>query len=93
MSSFEIISSSVQLNEINMPERSKRRSHFKSAAARRWSTTIISDFDDSSSDEYSMGIDDEVSTFSESLLITDVGDLAEMCKSKRICSFTYQLKF
>jgi len=65
-----------------MPKRSKRRSHSQIAIARRWSNTNILDPIDSSSDEYSMDIDDQEITFNEKLLLTDIGDLAEMCQSK-----------
>ncbi|CAF4774426.1 unnamed protein product, partial [Rotaria sp. Silwood2] len=46
------------------------------------SNTKISDPDDSSGDEYSMEIDDQELTFNEKLSLTNIGDLAEMCKSK-----------
>ncbi|CAF0899532.1 unnamed protein product [Didymodactylos carnosus] len=42
----------------------------------------ISDPSDSSDDEYQMDIDDEELSFKDKLLVTDIGDLAEMCKSK-----------
>ncbi|CAF4559799.1 unnamed protein product, partial [Didymodactylos carnosus] len=38
----------------------------------------ISDPSDSSDDEYQMDIDDEESSFTDKLLVTDIGDLAEM---------------
>ncbi|CAF4315402.1 unnamed protein product [Rotaria sp. Silwood2] len=65
-----------------MPTRSKRRSHSQVASTHRWSNTKISDPDDSSGDEYSMEIDDQELTFNEKLSLTNIGDLAEMCKSK-----------
>ncbi len=48
----------------------------------------ISDSVDSSSDEYSMDIDDQELSFSEKLSLTDIGDLGEMCKSK--CGTKYR---
>jgi hypothetical protein len=65
-----------------MPKANKRKSQSHSASVRRWSNTTISDPVDSSSYEYSMDIDDERLSFSEKLLVTDIGDLAEMSKSK-----------
>ena len=49
---------------------------------RQQSQTTFSDSIDSSSDEYSMDIDDQRLEFNEKLLVTDIGDLAEICKSK-----------
>lgn len=65
-----------------MPPPSKRRSHSQNASARRWSNTKIPDPTDSSSDEYTMDVDDQELPFSEKLFLTDIGDVAEMCKSK-----------
>ncbi|CAF1291834.1 unnamed protein product, partial [Didymodactylos carnosus] len=42
---------------------------------------------DSSDDEYRMDIDDEELNFKDKLLLTDISDLAEMCKSK--CDIKY----
>jgi hypothetical protein len=65
-----------------MPKLNKRRSQSKNAKSGRVSNTKISDSSDSSSDEYRMDVDDEELTFDEKLLLTDIGDLAEMCKSQ-----------
>jgi len=65
-----------------MPKLSKRRSQSKTAKVGRRQNTKISDSSDSSSDEYSMDIDDQELSFNEKLLLNDIGDLAEMCKSK-----------
>src|SRR4051794_22611505 len=65
-----------------MPTVSKRRSQRQNASSRRWSNTKNSDPNDSSGDEYVMDIDGKELNFNEKLLLTDIGDLAEMCKSK-----------
>ena len=66
-----------------MPKPSKRSSHSQIAIARRWSITRVSDASDSSGDEYHMDIGDHPElSFNEKILLTDIGDLAEMCKSK-----------
>ncbi len=65
-----------------MPTVSKRRSQRQNASSRRWANTTISDSSDSSGDEYVMNIDDNELNFNEKLLLTDIGDLAEMCKLK-----------
>ncbi len=39
----------------------------------------ISDPSDSSSDEYSIEIVDQELTFNEKILLTNIGDLTEMC--------------
>ena len=70
-----------------MPKRSKRRSYSQTVAARRWSNTNVSGSNDSVSDEYSMDIDDQELTLSERICLTDIGDLAEICKSN--CSTKY----
>ncbi|CAF1651446.1 unnamed protein product, partial [Didymodactylos carnosus] len=44
--------------------------------------TKISDPSDSPGDEYVMDIDAEELNFDEKILLTDIGDLAEMCKLK-----------
>ena len=65
-----------------MAKRSKQRSHSQTVAARRWSNTNVSDSNDSASDESSADIDDQELTLSEKVSLTDIGDLAEICKSK-----------
>ncbi|CAF1431798.1 unnamed protein product [Didymodactylos carnosus] len=52
------------------------------ARACRGSDVKISDASDSSDDEYQMDIDDEELSFKDKLLVTDISDLTEMCKSK-----------
>ena len=42
----------------------------------------ISDFSDSSEDEYAMNINERELSFCDKLLLTDISDLAEMCKWK-----------
>ena len=41
-----------------------------------------SDSSCTSDDEYRIDVDDEESNFKEKLLLIDIGDLAEMCKTK-----------
>ncbi|CAF4402376.1 unnamed protein product, partial [Didymodactylos carnosus] len=65
-----------------MPRVSRRRSQRQNASSRRSSNTKISDPSDSSGDEYVMDIDAEELSFNEKILLTDIGDLAEMCKLK-----------
>ena len=65
-----------------MPRRSKRKSQLQTARASRTSNITTSDSSESSEDEYRMDVDDEEVNFQEKLLETDIGDLAEMCKSK-----------
>ena len=65
-----------------MPKRNRQRGHLQSVAARRWSNTGAKPTE-TSSDEYVMDTDDEELSFNEKLSLTDIGDLAEMCKSNR----------
>ncbi|CAF4653236.1 unnamed protein product, partial [Rotaria sp. Silwood2] len=65
-----------------MPRGNKRTSQSRSASARRWSNVKISDSSESSGDEYRMDVDDEGLSFTDKVLLTEIGDLAEMCKSK-----------
>ena len=65
-----------------MPKLNKRRSQSRSAKSDQRRNTKTWDTSDSSNDEYQMDIDDEELAFSEKILLTDIGDLAEMCKSK-----------
>ncbi|CAF4183658.1 unnamed protein product [Rotaria sordida] len=65
-----------------MPPARKQKSHLQNASARRLSNTKIPDPFDSSDDEYTMDVDDQELPFNEKLLLTNIGDLAEMCKSK-----------
>ena len=65
-----------------MPRGNKRKSQSHVASARRWSNVEISDSSDSSADEYQMDTDDDESNFKDKLLLTDIGDLAEMCRLK-----------
>ena len=65
-----------------MPKLNKRRSQSKNVKSDRRLNTKVSDTSDSSSDEYRMDIDDKELTFNEKLLLTDIGDLAEMCRLK-----------
>ncbi|CAF1152685.1 unnamed protein product, partial [Didymodactylos carnosus] len=55
---------------------------FAATLTRRWSNVKISNTSDSSDYEYRMDIDDEELNFKDRLLLTDIGDFAEMCKSK-----------
>ncbi|CAF1106297.1 unnamed protein product, partial [Didymodactylos carnosus] len=52
---------------------------FAATLTRRWPNVKISDSSDSSDNEYRMDIDDEELNFNDKLLLTDIGDLAEMC--------------
>jgi hypothetical protein len=65
-----------------MPRENKRKSQLHAARGCRGSNVEISDSSDSSDDEYRMNIDDKKLNFKDKLLLTDIGDLAEMCKSK-----------
>jgi hypothetical protein len=65
-----------------MPKLNKRRSQSKNVKSDRRQNSKVSDTSDSSSDEYRMDIDDKELTFNEKLLLTDIGDLAEMCRLK-----------
>lgn len=65
-----------------MPKLSKRRSKGQNAVGRRWASVQVSSSSESSNKEYSMDIDDKELPFNEKLFLTDIGDLAEMCKSK-----------
>jgi len=65
-----------------MPRGSKRRNQAQSASGRRWSSVKVSSSSESSGEEYRMDVDDKESPFDEKLLVTDIGDIAEMCKSK-----------
>lgn len=71
-----------------MPKLSKRRSQSRIARSDQPSKRKISNASDSPNDEYRMDIDDdEELRFSEKVSLSDVGDLAEMCKSK--CGIKY----
>ena len=65
-----------------MPRTSRRKSQLHGARACRRSSVQFSDSSCSSGDECRMDVDDEESSFKEKLLPTDIGDLAEICKSK-----------
>ncbi|CAF3154222.1 unnamed protein product [Rotaria sp. Silwood2] len=65
-----------------MPKPNKRRSKGQNAVGRRWSSVQVSSSNESSNEEYSMDIDDKELPFNEKLFLIDIGDLAEMCKSK-----------
>ena len=65
-----------------MPRTSRRKSQLHGARACRRSSMQTSDSSCTSDDEYRMVVDDEESNFKEKLLLTDIGDLAEMCKTK-----------
>ncbi|CAF4738735.1 unnamed protein product [Rotaria sp. Silwood1] len=65
-----------------MPRGSKRRNQAQSALSHRWSSGKVSSSSESSNEEYSMDIDDKELPFNEKLLLTDISDVAEMCKSK-----------
>ena len=70
-----------------MPKLNKRRSEPRNAKFDQVSNTKISDSSDSSGDEHCMDTDDEHLIFNEKLLLTDIGDLTEMCKSQ--CGMKY----
>ena len=65
-----------------MPGTSKRKSQLYVAKASRETNVQISDSRNSSGDEYRMSVDDEELNFKDKLLLTDIGDLAEMCPTK-----------
>ncbi|CAF3085975.1 unnamed protein product [Rotaria sp. Silwood2] len=65
-----------------MPKVSKRKSQLHAARACRVSNVKVSDSSESSEVEYRMDIDDEELRFKDKILLTDIGDLAEMRKSK-----------
>ncbi|CAF4720206.1 unnamed protein product, partial [Rotaria sp. Silwood2] len=77
---FKIVSFAVDLSYSGMPKPSKRKSQSNATSAGRWSKTKIPDglvrF------RISDDTDDIELDFSEEQLLTDIGDLAEMCKSK-----------
>jgi hypothetical protein len=70
-----------------MPRANKSKSKVQSASAHRWTNANVSSSSDSSNEEYSMDIDDQELSFNEKLFLTDIGDIAEMCKSK--CDMKY----
>ena len=59
-----------------MAKTKRRNRELDDARDRRWSNTKISDASDSPGDQYRMDIDDEELSFSEKLLLTDIGALA-----------------
>ncbi|CAF1336046.1 unnamed protein product [Rotaria sordida] len=65
-----------------MPPPRKQKSHLQNASARCWSNTKISDPIDSSGDEYIMDVDGQELPFNGKFLLTNIGGLAEMYKSK-----------
>ena len=65
-----------------MRRMSRRKGQLHGARACRRSSMQTSDSSCTSNDEYRMDVDDEESNFKEKLLLTDIGDLAEMCKTK-----------
>lgn len=70
-----------------MPKPKRSQSKVRSASAHRWASVNVPSSSESSNDEYSMDVDDPELSFNEKLLTTDIGDLAEMCKSK--CDIKY----
>ena len=71
-----------------MPRRTKRKGQLQAARACRDTNVKVSDGSESSDDEYAMDIDDdEELIFKQKLFPTDIGDLAEICKSK--CDVKY----
>lgn len=70
-----------------MPKLSKKRSKVRIALARRWSSVASSASSGSGNEAYRMDIDDNKVPFHEKLLLSDIGDLAEICKSK--CDVKY----
>ena len=54
----------------------------QSALAKRWSSAESSSSSESSNEEYKMDTDDQEVAFSEKIFLSDIGDLAEICKSK-----------
>ena len=65
-----------------MPRTSRRKSQLHGARACRRSSMQTSDSSCTSDDEYRLDVDDEESSFKEKLLLIDIADLAEMCKTK-----------
>ncbi|CAF4056071.1 unnamed protein product, partial [Rotaria sp. Silwood1] len=65
-----------------MPKLNKRQSKGQNAVTNRWSSVQVSSSSESSNEECSMNIDDKELPFNEKCFLTDIGDLAEMCKSK-----------
>ena len=82
VSFFKIISFAAGLRQLSMPRTSRRKSQLHGARACRRSSMQTSDSSCTSDDEYRMDADDEESNFKEKILLTDIGDLAEMCKTK-----------
>ena len=70
-----------------MSKANQRRNQAQSALVRRWSATKISDSSESSDNKYQTDIDDEEISSKIELLLSDIGDLAKMCKSK--CNTKY----
>lgn len=64
-----------------MPKGNKRKSQSYNAANRRWSATKMSVSSSSSDDDYRMELDDKEVNFKDVCSTTEIGDLAEMCKS------------
>lgn len=64
-----------------MPRPKRGQSIVRNASAHRWASVETSSSTESSSDEFGMDVDDPESSFNEVILLTDIGDLAEMCKS------------
>ncbi|CAF1598589.1 unnamed protein product [Didymodactylos carnosus] len=65
-----------------MPRPKRSKSKVQSASGQRRASVKVSSSSESSNDEYSMDIDDQELSFNEKIILTDIGDLAEMCKSK-----------
>ena len=65
-----------------MPKLSKKRSKGQIAVTRRWSSVQVSSSSKSSNEEYAMDVDDKELSFNDKIFLTDIGDLAEMCKLK-----------
>jgi hypothetical protein len=74
-----------------MPKSSKSKSKVQKASAQRWSKEKTLSSSNSSDEDYSMDVDEPELTFSEKLCLNDIGDLAEMCKSK--CDSKYLSTF
>ena len=70
-----------------MPKPNKRRNKAQNALSKRWSSVEFSSSSESSNEEYKMDIDDEAVAFTEKVLLNDIGDLSEICKSK--CDMKY----
>ena len=70
-----------------MPKLNRRKAHSRSASARRWENATIPSPADFSNEEYHVDVDNSELNFMQKLTLSNIEDLAEMCRLK--CSTKY----